>query len=160
ETWVADRWKAATGVTLTPREVFGAPWRWAAVLVTAVALFSAVSTKASELPRGSWFDLYTEAAEFPKAALDWMETQKIEGNVLNRYEWGGYCAWRWYPRRKVFIDGRAEVYFEHGFDDYYAIWMLQPGWGDHLNAHQVNWMLLGPGSGLAGAAMQTGDWAI
>src|SRR5215212_6366905 len=27
ETWIADRWKAATGVSLAPRDVFGAPWR-------------------------------------------------------------------------------------------------------------------------------------
>jgi hypothetical protein len=161
ETWVADRWKAATGVTLAPREVFGPPWRWAAVLLTAAGLFSLVSAKASGLPRGSWFDAYTEADQLPKAALDWMDSQKIEGNILNAYEWGGYCAWRWYPKRRVFIDGRAEVYFQHGWDDYYAIAMLQPGWGDRLNANRVDWMLLSPTTTSVGnAAMATGEWAV
>ncbi len=160
ETWVADRWKAATGVSLAPREVFGPPWQWAAVLLVGVSLLGALNAKAADLPKGSWFDACTQAEEFPKAALDWMETQKIEGNVLNAYEWGGYCAWRWYPKRRVFIDGRAEVYFQHGFDDYYAIWMLQPGWGDRLNAHQVNWLLLSPTASLVNAALGTGDWVV
>jgi hypothetical protein len=161
ETWIADRWKAATGVTLTPREVFGPPWRWAAVVGTAGILLFLVAARASELPRGSWFDRYTEAEEFPKAALDWMEGQRIEGNVLNAYEWGGYCAWRWYPQRRVFIDGRAEVYFQHGWDDYYAIAMLQPGWGDRLNANRVNWMLLSASTAsLGNAALSTGDWVV
>ena len=153
--------KAATGVSLAPREVFGPPWRWAAVSVTALGLFSLVTARASELPKGSWFDAYTQADELPKAALDWMETQKIEGNVLNAYEWGGYCAWRWYPKRRVFIDGRAEVYFQHGWDDYYAIAMLQPGWGERLNANRVDWMLLSPSTtSLGNAALQTGEWAV
>lgn len=160
ETWVADRWKAATGVSIAPREVFGPPWRWAAVLLAGMGLLGVLNARAAELPPGSWFDACTQTDEFPKAALDWMETQKIEGNVLNAYEWGGYCAWRWYPQRRVFIDGRAEVYFQHGFDDYYAIWMLQPGWADRLNAQRVNWLLLSPTAPLANAALGTGDWVV
>jgi hypothetical protein len=160
ETWVADRWKAATGVSLAPREVFGAPWRWCALVLAGIALVGGLQARAGELPKGSWFDTCTMTAEFPKAAVDWMETNKVEGNVLNAYEWGGYCAWRWYPKQRVFIDGRAEVYFNRGFDDYYAIWMLQPGWGDRLNTHQVNWMLLNATAPLANAALQTGDWAL
>jgi hypothetical protein len=160
ETWIADRWKAATGVSLAPRDVFGAPWRWAALLLAGTGLLIGLQAKAGELPKGSWFDTCTQAEVFPKAALDWMDAHRVQGNVLNAYEWGGYCAWRWYPRRRVFIDGRAEVYFQHGFDDYYAIWMLQPGWGERLNAYHVNWMLLGPSAPLANAALQTGDWAL
>jgi hypothetical protein len=159
ETWVADRWKAATGVSVAPREVFGTLWKWAAVLLVGVGLLGALNGSAANLPQGSWFDACTQADAFPKAALDWMDTQKIEGNVLNAYEWGGYCVWRWYPQRRVFIDGRAEVYFEHGFDDYYAIWMLQPGWVDRLNAHQVNWILMAPSAPLVNAALGTGEWA-
>jgi hypothetical protein len=53
------------------------------------------------------------------------------------------------------------VYFQHGWDDYYAIAMLQPGWGDRLNAHQVNWMLLSSTTtSLGNAALATGEWAI
>lgn len=160
ETWVADRWRAATGVSLAPREVFGPPWQWAAVLVGAALLLGTLSARAADLPRGSWFDVCTQAEVFPTAALDWMQAQSIQGNVLNQYEWGGYCEWRWYPQRRVFIDGRAEVYFQHGWDDYYAIWMLQPGWGDRLNAHRVNWLLLSPSAPLAGAALGTGAWVV
>jgi hypothetical protein len=160
ETWVADRWRAATGVSIAPREVFGPPWQWAAVLVAGGLLIGALNVRAADLPKGSLFEACTQADAFPKAALDWMATQRIQGNVLNEYEWGGYCAWRWYPNRRVFIDGRAEVYFQHGFDDYYAIWMLQPGWGDRLSQHRINWLLLSPTAGLAGAALGTGEWVV
>jgi hypothetical protein len=160
ETWVADRWKAATGISLTPGEVFGPVWQWAAVLVVGLGLLIGVGARAGELPKGSWFDACTRAEEFPKEALDWIEAQKIEGNILNAYEWGGYCAWRWHPERRIFIDGRAEVYFKHGFNDYYAIWMLQPGWGDRLNVYHVNWILMPPTAPILGAALQTGEWAV
>jgi hypothetical protein len=160
ETWVADRWKAATGVSLAPREVFGAPWRWAAVIALGAGLFITVSARANDLPRGSWFDACTLANELPKEALDWMDTHKVEGNVLNAYEWGGYCAWRWYPQRRIFIDGRAEVFFQHGWDDYYAIWMLQPGWGNRLNDYRINWILMPPTAPLLTAAMGSHEWSI
>lgn len=160
ETWLADRWKAATGVSVAPREVFGPAWRWAAVFMAGMALLGAVSARANDLPKESWFDACTLADEFPSAALDWMETQKVEGNVLNAYEWGGYCEWRWYPKRRVFIDGRAEVYFLHGWEDYYAIWMLQPGWGERLKAQRVDWILMPPTAPVLGAAMRTGEWAV
>src|SRR5207247_8207150 len=112
------------------------------------------------LTRGSWFDAYTLAGELPKDALDWMEAQKVEGNVLNAYEWGGYCAWRWYPKQRIFIDGRAEVYFQHGWEDYYAIWMLQPGWGSRLNNYHINWILMPPTAPLLGAAMGSQEWVV
>jgi hypothetical protein len=38
--------------------------------------------------------------------------------------------------------------------------MLQPGWGDRLNAHGVNWMLLNATAPLASSALRTGDWAL
>ncbi len=160
ETWIADRWKAATGVSIAPRDVFGAPWRWAALLIAGILLVAGLQARGAELPKESWFDACSQTELFPRAALDWMDTHPVAGNVLNAYEWGGYCAWRWYPRRRVFIDGRAEVYAQHGFDDYSAIWMLQPGWGNRLNTYRVNWLLLGPTAPLASAALQSGDWSL
>ncbi len=34
----------------------------------------------------------------------------LQGEVLNDLTMGGYLAWRWYPDRRVFIDGRLEVH--------------------------------------------------
>ena len=39
-------------------------------------------------------------------------------------------------------------------------WFTRDSDSHPLRAHQVNWMLLAPGAGLASAAMQTGDWSV
>ncbi|MDF1581254.1 MAG: tetratricopeptide repeat protein [Desulfuromonadales bacterium] len=50
---------------------------------------------------------------FPTAAVDFIERSSLRGNMLNNYDFGGYLLWRFYPERKVFIDGRGmkpEIY--------------------------------------------------
>jgi len=47
---------------------------------------------------------------YPKKATDFIEQNEIKGNVLNDANSGSYFIWRLYPEKKVFIDGRTEVY--------------------------------------------------
>ncbi|MBI5491899.1 MAG: hypothetical protein HY893_03080 [Deltaproteobacteria bacterium] len=49
---------------------------------------------------------------FPEKAVQFMDKAGISGNMYNTYELGGYLLWRTYPERKVYIDGRADIYTE------------------------------------------------
>jgi hypothetical protein len=51
------------------------------------------------------FDLAT-GYSVPKAAVDFIEKNKIEGRILNDAGLGGYVTWRLYPWKKTFIDTR------------------------------------------------------
>jgi hypothetical protein len=74
------------------------------------------------VPPGQWFDYTTSAALFPRAAADLLQRGEWPGPFFNDYEWGGYLLWRLYPQRKIFSDGRAEVYYgTQAFDDQIAI---------------------------------------
>ncbi|MBI4653696.1 MAG: hypothetical protein HY752_01650 [Nitrospirae bacterium] len=42
----------------------------------------------------------------PVAAVDFIEKNKISGNILNSHPYGGYITWRLYPWKKTFIDTR------------------------------------------------------
>ncbi|MDA8239830.1 MAG: tetratricopeptide repeat protein [Nitrospiraceae bacterium] len=46
-------------------------------------------------------------ATVPKGAADFIETNRIEGNMLNDCSYGGYLTWRLYPWKQNFIDTRA-----------------------------------------------------
>lgn len=48
---------------------------------------------------------YASAA--PVKAVDFIENNHLEGNMFNDYGYGGYLAWRLYPRQKTFIDTRG-----------------------------------------------------
>jgi tetratricopeptide (TPR) repeat protein len=45
----------------------------------------------------------------PEAALAYLDRQRIEGRVFNSFHWGGYIAWRDFPRRAAIVDGRGNV---------------------------------------------------
>lgn len=43
----------------------------------------------------------------PEGAVNFIEENRIEGNMFNDLPYGGYIAWRLYPGKKTFIDSRA-----------------------------------------------------
>jgi hypothetical protein len=43
----------------------------------------------------------------PERAVDFIEQNRVQGNLFNEYCYGGYIAWRLYPWKKNFIDTRA-----------------------------------------------------
>ena len=47
---------------------------------------------------------------FPEKIAQFTESKNLRGNMINSYGFGGYLIWRLYPERKIFIDGRNEVY--------------------------------------------------
>jgi len=49
-------------------------------------------------------------AMFPKSAIDLLEKEHIEGQLLHSYGLGGYLIFRLYPKQRVFIDGRMYPY--------------------------------------------------
>lgn len=64
------------------------------------------------------FGLGKSQIAFPDAAMDFLDSSKIEGPVFCNYDAGSYFAGRFYPRRAVFIDGRNLVYGEEFFRTY------------------------------------------
>jgi hypothetical protein len=50
------------------------------------------------------------ASYFPQRISTFTKQHNLQGNMLNSYAFGGYLIWSLYPERKIFIDGRNEVY--------------------------------------------------
>ena len=46
----------------------------------------------------------------PVAAVDYLERAHPGGRMLDAHPYGGYLIWRLYPRQRVFIDGRDDLY--------------------------------------------------
>jgi len=58
---------------------------------------------------------------YPEGAAAFVLRQGPPGEVLNDMTMGGYLAWRWYPSRRTFIDGRLEVHDERLFSTFLAM---------------------------------------
>jgi hypothetical protein len=57
--------------------------------------------------------------EMPEAGVRFIEANDLPGQVFNAQEWGGYLIYRWYPSRRVFIDGRVDMYGPEVTQDYW-----------------------------------------
>ncbi len=56
---------------------------------------------------------YPVGASIPqeaRQAVDFFETQNLQGPIFNNFDIGSYLSYRLYPKEKVFIDGRPEAY--------------------------------------------------
>jgi hypothetical protein len=51
-----------------------------------------------------------KASYFPDKIVDFTKTNNLKGHMINSYGFGGYFIWSLFPERKIFIDGRNEVY--------------------------------------------------
>lgn len=95
--------------------------------------------------------------QFPVAALDYADRVGARGPIFNQYEFGGYLIWRDYPARRVFIDGRAEVYGDHLLTDYFNVVSLSDPRLAVLDRYQVRTVILRDGSPL-GAYLSASGW--
>ncbi len=79
---------------------------------------------------------------YPFDAIDFIQKNKIPGNMFNTYESGGALIWKTYPDRKVFIDGRTEVYRLKFFNDYTVMSYEAPYmFEDFVDEYDINFAL-------------------
>ncbi|MEP6921896.1 MAG: hypothetical protein ABI967_12285 [bacterium] len=95
---------------------------------------------------------------FPRAAVDFLQTNPSAGPMFNDYNWGGYLIWRLYPEGKVFIDGRADVYGDDFVFEYLRTYQAEPNWRDRLDRYGIRTVLIEPHSHLANLLREEKGW--
>jgi tetratricopeptide (TPR) repeat protein len=83
-----------------------------AAVATVVAAAAVVSTLAGAGPliddrKTPGFGV--DARWVPEGALRYLDARAVEGRLFNAFHFGGYIAWRDFPRRVPIIDGRGQV---------------------------------------------------
>jgi len=122
-------------------------------LLTVAALFSITLFLIGHFKYKEFEFKIAEKKSIPEAAVDFIENNRLPGNMFNDYGYGGYITWRLYPWKKNFIDTRAlniTTMTEYG-------WIIEaetnagevntaasntPLWELLLSHYKVNFMLL------------------
>jgi hypothetical protein len=91
-----------------------------------------------------WFSANAakRAERLPAAAADYVIAHRIVGNMFNGYDDGGYLIYRLGPERKIFIDGRVDVYGDSFFKDYNAIYFGTAGWKQKFDRYGIDFAIL------------------
>ncbi len=94
------------------------------VLVNSVALALLAPTIVLAFPNSRNLQQQAEEGN-PVKAVHFLQHSGLSGRMLNEYAYGGYLIWA-APKRKVFIDGRGDVFEWAGvFADYSKLIMLE-----------------------------------
>ena len=88
------------------------------------------------------FGLGLKERVFPERASDFIEEVNLRGNMFNSIAFGAYLAWRFYPERKVFIDGRNDVYPDSLYRAYLRAHRDPKAWKDLAERYGIDWVIL------------------
>jgi hypothetical protein len=65
------------------------------------------------------FHIIVDPSFYPVQAVQFIQANRIKGNILLPFEWGEYAIWKLHPRCRVSIDGRFRTaYPENVIDDH------------------------------------------
>lgn len=98
-------------------------------------------------------------AEYPKAALAFMQANDINGRIFNQYKFGGYMDWN-SPELKPFIDGRADIFVYNGvFDDFVRATTLNNSF-EILDKYKIDYILYEPKQPLTYLLEHSPGWRL
>ena len=104
-------------------------------------------------------DVRFDDKKFPVQATDFLERTGGRDPVFCPDKWGGYLIYRLYPRQRVAVDDRHDLYGEEFLKRYLKVVRGEPGWEKDLGELHAGWVLVPRDSALAGLLAETQGWS-
>lgn len=82
------------------------------------------------------------AAALPTGAADYVLAHGLTGRMFNNYDDGGYLIYRLAPDRKVFIDGRADLYGDQFINDFLDIYSAKANWKSKFDKLSIDYVIV------------------
>ena len=82
---------------------------------------------------------------FPQRAVEFIQTERLPGEVFNAYNAGGYVAWALGPQRRDYIDGRDTLFGMQRIERQHQLLASSPDssvWRQEAKQYHINTILL------------------
>lgn len=147
--WARERPPAPTGVGIRTANA-----------VVAVALGLAMVVAGSDPKVMGRLQLHAEPVSkgMPVEGAAFIVEHNLPDPVFNQQEWGGFLIYEWFPRRKVFIDGRFDMFGNSIVANYQAVANIQARWQEVLAEYKIETVLTRKNSPLSTLLTTTGAW--
>jgi hypothetical protein len=96
----------------------------------------------------------------PVAAVDFLKTERINGNMFNNDEFGDYIIYAAWPEYRVFFDGRSDMYGTEKMKEYFKISQIEPGFDDVIDKYDITWIFFDSQSALSQYLLIRDDWSL
>ena len=126
--------------------------------ILALVATLAVAVNGGRLGSSVLMDAHFDPERMPVQAVSYLEQHEVSGPVLGPDYWGGYLIYRLYPKSRVVVDDRHDLYGEVFFKSYLKMMHVERGWDEFLRTHQVSCVLLPRDGALANILLVTKGW--
>jgi len=126
--------------------------------IAAIVLACWIAAHGGKLGADPLMDAHFNGKRFPVEAVNYLQEHDVHGPVLAPDSWGGYLIYRLYPRTKVVVDDRHDLYGEEFLKSYLKMIHVEPGWEEFLQQHQAGCILMPKNSALANILLETNAW--
>lgn len=99
-----------------------------------------------------------EAERFPASAVEFLRAENPPGPIFNWYDWGGYLIWKLYPERRVYIDGRADVYGDAFIEEFLRASRGEGDWREPLRRYEIRTVITKPDSPIVSLLEHEEGW--
>lgn len=144
-----------TKVTAVDSRLGGHLWP---ILATVATLLIALSGGPTASTR--WMNAHFDPQRMPVAAVNAIEQSGLSGPVLAPDYWGGYLIYRLYPRARVVIDDRHDLYGAEMLKSYLRMIRVEPCWDEFLHQHPAETAVLPTKSAIAVILGQSREWKV
>jgi len=96
----------------------------------------------------------------PTKAVAFIQREFITGNIFNNDEFGDYIIYAAWPRYRVFIDGRTDMYGASRVKEYLTLSHAREGWESLIEKYQFTWVFHEPTSMLSKILLERTDWRL
>ena len=96
----------------------------------------------------------------PIEASRFIEQEYISGNMFNMDEFGDYIIYRNYPKYRVFIDGRIDMYGSKRFKEYIEVVNFKQEWEKIIEKYKITWIIYYTNSTFSRYLLQNKDWHL
>lgn len=141
-------------------------WRFPAMsanvlkTIQVIAVFLAAVASAKIVSDHLGAELDREQSRFPARAASFLDAQRLPVPLFNSYDFGGYLIWRLYPRYRVYIDGRTDLYGRPFFDQFLQVYEVEVDPRPLLDRDGIRTVLVEPQSNLARFLRTQGSWKL
>ncbi|MDH7480693.1 MAG: hypothetical protein QHH26_01795 [Armatimonadota bacterium] len=136
-------------------------WRaWVIGILVIAAVSGGVAYRISDIDGMDVFTYVTSSDVFPAAACDFILKERPPGPMFNELNYGSYLIWRLWPKYKVFIDNRDDIFYEGAFEDFVRVAMVGGNsvWRKIFDKYGVNLVIIMPDTLLADVLTEAPDW--
>jgi hypothetical protein len=94
----------------------------------------------------------------PRAAIESLKKEKLDGNMFNPMVFGGYLIYGTWPSYRVFVDGRVDMYGAELMKEHDEILRPSPQWKSILEKYNINFIFTNTHSSFSTLLRERKDW--